>query len=87
MTSNKIENSPTAKINALSDSFNHVLERGQQYVDLLDQLAQTDDWLPLKSWLSRTCTTPLLTFHSTIRRPIIACFSWAGCWRCITSPA
>lgn len=43
MTSNKIENSPTAKINALSDSFKHVLERGQQYVDLLDQLAQTDD--------------------------------------------
>ena len=43
MTSNKIENSPTAKINALSDSFKQVLKRGQQYVDLLDQLAQTDD--------------------------------------------
>lgn len=40
---NKIENSPTAKITALSDSFKQVLTRGQQYVDLLDQLAQTSD--------------------------------------------
>ncbi|MGN1279168.1 MAG: hypothetical protein ACI4T4_00635 [Limosilactobacillus sp.] len=43
MTSNKIENSPAAKISALSDSFKQVLKRGQQYVGLLDQLAQTSD--------------------------------------------
>lgn len=43
MTSNKIENSPAARIAALSDSFKDVLKRGQHYVDLLDQLAQTDE--------------------------------------------
>lgn len=39
---NKIENSPAARISALADSFKDVLKRGQQYVDLLDQLASTD---------------------------------------------
>lgn len=38
---NKIDNSPAARISALSDSFKDVLKRGQQYVDLLDQLAST----------------------------------------------
>lgn len=39
---NKIDNSPSSRIAALSESFKDVLRRGQQYVDLLDQLAQTD---------------------------------------------
>ena len=38
---NKIDNSPVARISALSNSFKDVLKRGQQYVDLLDQLAST----------------------------------------------
>lgn len=41
MTSNKMIDSPAARISALSDSFKNVLKRGQRYVDLLDQLAQT----------------------------------------------
>lgn len=42
MTSNKIVDSPSARVTALADSFKSVLKRGQQYVDLLDQLAETD---------------------------------------------
>lgn len=42
LMTNKIENSPAARITALADSFKDVLKRGQQYVDLLDQLASTD---------------------------------------------
>lgn len=41
MTSNKMIDSPAARISALADSFKDVLKRGQQYVKLLDQLAQT----------------------------------------------
>lgn len=39
---NKIVNSPAARISSLADSFKDVLKRGQQYVELLDQLASTD---------------------------------------------
>ncbi|WP_267202280.1 hypothetical protein [Limosilactobacillus kribbianus] len=42
MTSNKIVDSPSARVTALADSFKSVLKRGQQYVDLLDQLAETN---------------------------------------------
>jgi hypothetical protein len=40
---NKIVTSPSERVLALSDSFKGVLKLGQQYVDLLDQLAKTDE--------------------------------------------
>lgn len=40
---NKIVTSPSERVLALSDSFKDILKLGQQYVDLLDQLAKTDE--------------------------------------------
>lgn len=42
MNNSKMISSPSEQLTALSDSFKDVLKLGQQYVDLLDQLAQTD---------------------------------------------
>lgn len=43
MTSKKLGTTPSARITALADSFKDILKLGQNYVDLLDQLAQTTD--------------------------------------------
>ncbi|MGM9892270.1 hypothetical protein [Limosilactobacillus sp.] len=43
MNNNKMISSPSEQLTALADSFKDVLKLGQRYVDLLDQLAQTDD--------------------------------------------
>lgn len=43
MSNNRIVTSPSERVQALSDSFKDVLSLGKQYVELLDQLAQTKD--------------------------------------------
>lgn len=40
---NKLVTSPSGRLLALSDSFKDVLKLGKRYVDLLDQLAKTDE--------------------------------------------
>lgn len=51
MSNNRIVTSPSERVQALSDSFKDVLNLGQRYVELLDQLAQTKD---AKNLLSAT---------------------------------
>ena len=43
MNNNKMISSPQARLTALSASFKDVLKLGRHYVELLDQLAETED--------------------------------------------
>ena len=43
MNNNKMISSPQARLTALSTSFKDVLKLGRHYVELLDQLVETED--------------------------------------------
>lgn len=58
---NKMISSPSERLTALSDSFKDVLKMGQDYVSLLDQLAQTDD---AEEMLSATTELVRLDLHN-----------------------
>lgn len=61
MNNSKMISSPSEQLSALADSFKDVLKIGQRYVNLLDQLAKTDD---AREMLSATTELVKLDLHN-----------------------
>ncbi|MFR0772031.1 MAG: hypothetical protein ACLSH6_10190 [Limosilactobacillus pontis] len=86
---NKIENSPAARITALADSFKDVSKARQHYVDLLDQLASTDQAEELLSAAGKLTEQDLHNAFIDFPQHYQAadyCMLFMGRQRCITYP-